>query len=194
MRQHRNMLALIFRNFGTRAGSSLDHPHSQLVVTGMVPRYIRWREEEAERYFDRWGRCVYCDILEFELEDRERVVLENDSFACFVPFAAEVPFEMWLMPKRHQADFGAVTDPEKADLAAMLREALRRLHGRLTEVDYNYIINTAARYKADEPQLHWYLRIRPRLTTQAGFEIGSGILINPSIPEDDARFLREGEG
>jgi UDPglucose--hexose-1-phosphate uridylyltransferase len=192
MKEHNNMMAIIFRNHGSRAGTSLIHPHSQLVVTGIVPRYIRWREEEAQRYFDEQGRCVFCDILAFEGRERRRVIVDNASFLAFVPFAAEVPFEMWIMPKRHQADFGAISDAEKADLALTLREVLARLYTKLRDPDYNCVINTAARYKADEPQLHWYLQIQPRLTTQAGFEIGSGMRINPSIPEEDAGFLREG--
>jgi UDPglucose--hexose-1-phosphate uridylyltransferase len=98
------------------------------------------------------------------------------------------------MPKKHRADFGDIQDNEKADLALALRNSLAKLYEKLNNPDYNYIINTAARYKGDEPQLHWYLQIRPQLTTQAGFEIGSGISINPSIPEKDANFLKTTEG
>jgi UDPglucose--hexose-1-phosphate uridylyltransferase len=156
----------------------------------MVPHHVRWREEEAQHYYDEWGRCVYCDILEQEQRDRVRIIYENRSFAAFVPFAAEVPFEVWIMPSVHRADFGAVTDAEKADLSAALSHVLGRLHRKLDDPDYNYIVNTPVRYRAGEPQLHWYLQIRPRLMTAAGFEIGSGISINPSIPEEDAEYLR----
>jgi UDPglucose--hexose-1-phosphate uridylyltransferase len=192
MRAHENMLTLIFRNHGPGAGTSLIHPHSQAIVTALVPQHLRWREEVGERYFDDWGRCLYCDILKYELEDGRRVLLENESFVAWIPFAAEVPFEIWIMPRAHQADFGMVSDLEKSGLAAALKAALTKLHRRLNDPDYNYVINTSPRYRADEPQLHWFLQIRPRLTTPAGFEIGSGIGINPSIPEEDAAFLREG--
>jgi UDPglucose--hexose-1-phosphate uridylyltransferase len=157
----------------------------------MVPSYIRWKEEAAQRYFDEWGRCVYCDVLNFELEDRKRLVLENSDFLAFVPYAAEVPFEVWIMPKMHQAGFAAISDRSKADFAAILREVLARLHGKLADPDYNYMLYSSSQHNANEPQLHWFLQIRPRLTTQAGFEIGSGICINPSLPEADAKFLRE---
>jgi UDPglucose--hexose-1-phosphate uridylyltransferase len=192
MSAHETMMVIIFRNHGQRAGTSLVHPHSQIITTGMVPHYMRWREEEAQYYFDEWGRCVYCDILKHELGQAERIVHENTSFAAFVPFAAEVPFEMWIMPKKHTADFGDSSDDQRTDLAAILQNVMERLHRKLGNPDYNYIINTSARYRAREPQLHWYLQIRPRLTTRAGFEIGSGININPSIPEEDAEFLRSG--
>lgn len=191
MNEHENMLTIIFRNHGPQAGTSLVHPHSQLIVTGFVPQYIRWREEEAQRYFDEWGRCVFCDILEFEIKNKRRIISESDNLVAFIPYHAEVPFETWIMPKRHQADFGNISDEEKTDLAEMMRAILFKIFDKLNDPDYNYIINTSARYKADEPQLHWYLQIRPRLTTQAGFEIGSGICINPSIPENDADFLND---
>jgi UDPglucose--hexose-1-phosphate uridylyltransferase len=194
MRAHGNMMCLIFRNHGPRAGTSLLHPHSQLVVTGIVPHYVRWREEQAQRYYDEWGRSVFADILTFELQDRRRVILENESFVSFVPFAAEVPFEVWIMPKRQQADFGSISDAEMGDLAVVLWDVLVRLRDRLGDPDYNYIVNSAARYKAGEPHLCWYFQIRPRLTTRAGFEIGSGISVNPSIPEEDAGFLKGEDG
>jgi UDPglucose--hexose-1-phosphate uridylyltransferase len=179
-----NLLILIFRNHGQRAGASLIHPHSQVIATGVVPRYIRWREEEAARYFDEWGRCVYCDMLAFELE--------NQSFAAFIPFAAEAPFETWIVPKRHEADFGQTSAAERRDLSSALHTLLVRLRARLSDPDYNYTINTATR-TTNQPQAHWYLRIRPRLVTRAGFEIGSGMRINPSLPEADAAFLRAGK-
>jgi UDPglucose--hexose-1-phosphate uridylyltransferase len=190
MENEQNSMVILFRNHGEQAGTSLIHPHSQLIVTGIVPQYIRRREEEAQRYLDEWGRCVFCDILEFEKADRKRFILENRSFLAFVPYAAEVPFETWIMPKRHQADFGSITPDEKSDLASALKQVMRSLYDQLNDPDYNYVINTCARYKTEEPQLHWYLQIRPRLTKTAGFEIGSGMNINPSLPEDDASFLR----
>lgn len=189
MNEHANMMAILFRNHGPRSGASLSHPHSQLVVTGVVPRHVRQREDEAERYYDRWGRCVVCDVLDFELEDGRRLIAENDSFAAFVPFAAEVPFEVWIVPRTHRADFGHIDDEEKADFAAALHHILTLLYERLDDPDYNYVINTAAQYRGGEPQLHWYLRIRTRLVTRAGFEIGSGMTVNPSLPESDADFL-----
>jgi UDPglucose--hexose-1-phosphate uridylyltransferase len=184
----RNLLILIFRNHGQRAGASLIHPHSQIITTGMIPRHVRTREDEAQRYYDEWGQCVYCDMIAFEQMDRQRVVLENDSFIAFVPYAAEVPFETWIVPKRHQTDFAHISENECVDLTFALRSVLGRLRSKLNDPDYNYVLNTTTRV-TNEPQLHWYVRVRPRLVTRAGFEIGSGMRINPSLPEADAAFL-----
>lgn len=157
IKKNDNMMIIIFRNNGLRAGTSLVHPHSQLIATGMVPNYIRWREEEAQRYFDEWGRCVYCDILNYEMADKRRVIYENKSFVAFIPFAAEVPFEVWIMPKKHKADFGDISDSEKSNLAVALQDILGRIYRKLNDPDYNYVINTSSRYRAKEPRLHWYL-------------------------------------
>ncbi len=184
------MMVTIFRNHGSAAGASLRHPHSQMIATSIVPRNRRWQDEEAQRYFDHWNRCLYCDMLEFEIQEKERIISENESFVAFIPFAAEVSCEVWLMPKRHQADFGCISNIEKKDLAEILQFVLANLYHKLDNPDYNYVIHSAVRYKTEEPQVHWYCQILPRLSTQAGFEIGSGISINPSLPEDDAKFLR----
>lgn len=186
----RNMVVIIFRNHGRRAGASLSHPHSQVISTGIVPSHIRSREIRASAYYDEWGRCVYCAILEEELRFGRRIVCENESFVSFVPYAAEEPFEMWILPRVHRADFADVTDGEKADLASILLVLLQKLSSKLQDPDYNYVIHSCAKYRSGEPQEHWFLRIRPRLTTKAGFEIGSGMSINTDLPEDDASFLQ----
>jgi len=191
MKVNENMVPIIFRNHGEHAGTSLLHPHSQLIVTGFVPHHIRQHEIEAQRYHDEWGKCVFCEMLKYELEQKIRIVMMEKSMVAFVPYAADMPFEIWILPRQHKADFGKINDDEKADLVLILQGILSKYYTKLNDPDYNYIINTSARYEAGEPHLHWYLQIRPRLTTKAGFEIGSGISINPSIPEDDAEFLRE---
>lgn len=184
------MMVMLFKNFGRSAGASLYHPHSQIVASSVVPRYIRQREREEQRYFDEMGRCAMCDVLEFEIKQDKRLVFQNQGFGVFVPFAAEVPFELWVVPKRHSADFKDITQVEKADFAGCLEWIMAALRTRLGNPDYNFAINSCTRYKSEEPQLHWYLRVVPRLTTRAGFEIGSGMCINPSLPETDADFLK----
>jgi UDPglucose--hexose-1-phosphate uridylyltransferase len=183
-------LVLIFRNHGPRAGTSLLHPHSQIVASAVVPFPVRNRIYEGQRYFDAFGQCVYCAMLEFEAADRTRVVMENEHFLAFCPFAASTPYETWLVPKHHRATFGAVDEDELDDLAVQLRSLLSRLWRLLDDPDYNYVIDTAPQHLAAVPFYHWHLRILPRLTTPAGFEIGSGIGINVVLPEDAARALR----
>ena len=100
----------------------------------------------------------------------------------------EFPFDTWIIPKRHHPCFSTITETEKADMAEAMKFVLHQLSTRLNDPDYNYIIYSNPRY-GNAPQLHWYLRVRPRLVTRAGFEIGTGMRINPSLPEADAAFL-----
>ncbi len=190
IRLEKNLLVVIFRNCGRRAGASLAHPHSQIISTGVVPGHVREQEYRAQQYFDQRGSCMYCDMLAEELSAGIRVIHANRSFVSFVPYAAAQPFEIWIMPRAHKAHFGDVSAEEKDDLASSLHAMLRRIRGRLNDPDYNYVIQSSAKYRTDEPQAHWFLQIGPRLTTRAGFEIGSGMSINTSLPEEDAWFLR----
>lgn len=181
---------IIFRNHGPRAGTSLHHPHSQIIAMGLVPETVARRERIALDYYERNHRCLVCDVVQYERTDRTRLVYEDASFLSFVPFAAEAPFEMCIMPKWHSADFGSIAPERQRELAAVLQDALRRLHDTLDDPDYNYVIHSGCRQDRAGPHLHWYLQIRPRLTTPAGFEIGSGMAVNHSLPERDAERLR----
>lgn len=192
VRMDDDALVLIFRNHGWRAGTSLAHPHSQIVATALGLQRVMRREAAAQRYHDEKRACLLCDILAYEIGHGARLLWENESFAALVPYAANVPCEIWIVPRRHQADFGRIGKRGQTAFASALQRALKRLDEKLEDPDYNYMIHSARRKHADAPHLHWYLRIAPRLTTRAGFEIGSGISINPSLPEDDAAFLREG--
>jgi UDPglucose--hexose-1-phosphate uridylyltransferase len=185
------MCIIIFRNHGQQAGTSLLHPHSQLIATAMVPQHVSLKEKIAQSYFNEHGGCLYCDVLKSERRNGERTVFENEDFLAFVPFAAQVPCEVWIMPKRHNLNFGLISNQEKISLADALHTILKRLYENLNDPDYNYIIHSFSRQKPTVPHLHWYIQIRPRLTTPAGFEIGSGLHINPSIPEEDAKILRQ---
>ena len=185
-----NQLIIVFRNQGEQAGTSLAHPHSQIIGTPIVPEEIRRRLDESQRYYDDRGTCVYCDILDYELAEKTRIVGSNSGFVALCPFASSVPFEVWIVPRRHASSFGVLSDDEIPLLGTILRNILRRLHDLLGNPDYNYVVRSAPHHSAGEPHFHWYLEILPRLTTRAGFEIGSGININVVVPEDAAEQLR----
>jgi len=179
----------IFRNNGEGAGTSLAHPHSQLIATPIVPSQTRQVLEEAMRYYDDRGSCVYCDMVEEEIAARKRIVLESDDFVVFEPFASRKPFETWIVPRRHNASFGNISAAEAKKCAHVLRRVLGILHRHLGDPDYNLMICTAPFKDANESYYHWHVEILPRLTTTAGFELGSGIYINVALPEQTARYL-----
>jgi UDPglucose--hexose-1-phosphate uridylyltransferase len=184
-------LIIIFKNHGKGAGTSLEHTHSQIVGTAIVPSNIRKKLEEAARYYDDHGCCVYCDLIEEELSLGKRIVMDTEKFVVLHPFASRLPFETWIVPKRHGASFGSIGIDDAKAFGKVLKETLYRLYNKLNDPDYNYVIHTAPIKDENEDYYHWHLQIIPRLTTPAGFEMGSGIFINVAYPEDTARFLRE---
>jgi UDPglucose--hexose-1-phosphate uridylyltransferase len=184
-------LIMIFRNHGLSAGTSLRHPHSQLIALPLVPASIRHLLEEAMRYYDDHGSCVFCDMIHQELLYEKRIILDNKEFLVFHPFASRAPFETWIVPKKHNACFGNIDEDEVKAMAFVLKEILENLHIKLKDPDYNLMIRTAPIKDAQEDYYHWYIQILPRLTTPAGFELGSGVFINSSLPEETAKFLRD---
>lgn len=183
-------LVTVFKNHGPTAGTSLEHPHSQVIATPVVPAQVRQRMALGQRYYDDHRSCVFCSMLSDEVRSGDRVVVESEHFAAFVLYAALSPFHMWVLPKRHQSAFPELTHAEIADLARVLREVLGKIHFGLDNPDYNYVIRSMPGIPHTVPTFHWYMSIVPRVSTSAGFELGSGMFINTVLPETAAEFLR----
>ncbi|HUJ29944.1 MAG TPA: galactose-1-phosphate uridylyltransferase [Candidatus Acidoferrum sp.] len=183
--------ATLFRNHGERAGTSLQHPHSQIVGTPIIPPQVRERMVNALSFYDREGQCLFCALLADEMLDGARVVASNSHFVAFLPFAALNPFHLWIFPSEHEANFGDATDEQLASLSRVLRLVLRKLCFSLANPDYNLTVRTTPREARGSRYHHWYLSIIPRVTRIAGFELGSGMFINTALPEASAAFLRQ---
>jgi len=184
-------MIIIFKNHGINAGTSLRHPHSQLIATPITPLHIRHRIEEAMRYFDDHGRCVYCVMLEKEIRAQERIVMETDNFVAFEPFASRSPFETWVLPKKHDSTFDNISPERCKELAYIMKQTLAKIYHSLNNPDFNYMIFSSPCHERNLEYYHWHIQILPRVTAVAGFELGSGIYINTVIPETAAKFLRE---
>ncbi|MBI5200833.1 MAG: galactose-1-phosphate uridylyltransferase [Elusimicrobia bacterium] len=182
-------LTMLFKNHGESAGTSLEHPHSQLIGSCVVPSHVRHRMDEAQKYHEQNGACVFCRMTAEERKQGERIVAETDHFVAFVLYAALSPFHIWLLPKRHMASFGDMTAEEVDDFAATLQGLLKKLNAGLDNPDYNYVIQSTPLDRGTPECFHWYLSLVVRLSKMAGFELGSGMYINPAIPEESAKFL-----
>ena len=185
------LLINIFRNYGHKAGASLEHPHSQVIATPIIPTRIQLRLNMAKEYYQIHGRCITCDMIDRTLKVRERVVLETERYVVFHPFASQSPFETWVVPKRHCASFGEITNNECRELAQVMRDMLYRIHGSLGDPDYNYLIQASPTNTRYRERYHWYAQILPRVVQSVGFELSSGIYICTARPEQTADFLRQ---
>jgi len=184
---------VLFRNHGRRGGGSQPHPHAQVIALGFVPPGLNSLADWGHRYYVDKGRCATRDEILIECDDKSRVIENGEDFVVLVPFAAEHPCETWIVPKQHQASFFELNESQCREFAFLLRRTLRRLLRAREDPPYNFVIDSAARAQLQSPSLHWRLRIAPDLTTWGGFELGAGMAINPSMPEDDAELLRAAE-
>ena len=182
---------VLFKNFGALAGTSLTHPHSQIVATPVFLPRLQRRLDVATRYYDEHGSCVYDDVIAAERRSQVRVVDEVGGFIAFEPWAAQSPFETWIAPTFHQGSFGELGDDHLDDLAGILIRSLRAVRTACGDPDYNVVMYSAPTNEGHATRVfHWHLKLIPRIATQAGFEIGSAMSINTISPEDAAEALR----
>ncbi len=181
---------IYFKNHGERAGASLAHPHSQIIALPVVPKNVRLRLEESRRFFEETGDCVVCAMLRDELARGVRLITESRHFVAFMLYAALSPFHLWIVPRRHCNEFLYTTGDEIEDLAMIVNDVLARIYTGLNDPDFNMIIRTAPTRETPNAHFHWYISLVLRVSRMAGFEMGSGMHINPCPPEECAAFLR----
>ncbi|MGE0796630.1 MAG: HIT domain-containing protein, partial [Acidimicrobiia bacterium] len=171
-------------NHGREAGASIEHPHGQLLGMPFVPRDLT--EEEAG--FARFeGGCLLCTTLEAEVESGHRTVLEDDGAVVVCPFWSGSPFELLVIPRAHEAHFQDAKPGDVVGVGRAIGSILRRVRDLLGDVAYNVVFHTAPHQHDGE--YHWHVHILPKLTTRAGFELGTGVLVNIIPPEQAAQEL-----
>ena len=181
---------LIFKNHGREAGATLEHSHSQLVALPILPKRVHEEMLGAKKYYEYRDRCIYCDILAQELYSHDRIIIDERNFIALAPFAPRKPFETWIIPKKHSAHFMWITEEELSSLADILLEVLKRINLSLSNPPFNFILHTSDFSNSENDYYHWHIEIMPVLTATAGFEWGSGFYINPTSPEEAAKFLK----
>lgn len=175
----------IIVNHGREAGASVAHPHAQILGLPYVPGEVL----EEERAFSRFaGGCLLCTTLEAEITVEERIVLVDDDVLCVAPFWSGTPYELLIIPREHEAHLQNATADSAAAMGRALRDAVRTLNAALGDVAFNVGFHTAPHEHTG--QYHWHIHVWPTLTTEAGFERGTGVMINIVPPEAAAGNLR----
>lgn len=198
---HRFKYVLVFKNYGRDAGGGrVKHARSQLIATPVTPKRVKEELVGAKRYYDYKERCIFCDIISQEFETKKRLIADTDSFIAFTPFASRFPFEICITSQEHSCDFFSLNKKDFSNLATILKLVLSKVKNALGDPHYNYILHTApfrtaeakaGYWKTINHDYHWHIEIIPRLTRIAGFEWGTGFYINPTPPEEAAKYLRE---
>lgn len=192
---------MAFKNHGAEAGATMAHPHSQIVALSLTPKRVKEQLLRARDHYREKERCLLCDLIRQEREDGSRIVLDDPEYVVLCPFASRFSFETWILPKDHNHHFTNVTDAQRRRLGELMVDVIGRMNEALTDPPYNFLFNTAPntndlnpqpnRWATIEHDFHWHLEILPRVSQSAGFEYGTGFHINPTPPEEAARFLRE---
>jgi UDPglucose--hexose-1-phosphate uridylyltransferase len=179
----------VVQNAGRQAGARTDHLCIDLYELPQIPHRLTEELGGAARYLIREGVCPWCRLVRDELARRDRVVYQDASTVCFAPWASRSPFELWVVPRHHEADFGRATDEQLEGAADALQGVLRAL-GVLDEPPYNLVLHTAPAKERVDETYHWHWEIHPRLREIAGLELGTGLPVNPVSPEDAVLELR----
>lgn len=182
--------AMVFKNVGAAAGASIEHTHSQIMATPIIPDVVEAELAGARSFFDSHQRCIYCRIIEEEISSHDRIVTVSPHFVVICPFASRFPFESWLLPREHSWRFEEMGKDCRDEFLAVLQEAIGRLERVLPGTGYNLILHNAP-LQDDVPFYHWHMELLPSTSRPAGFEWGSGIHINSVYPEFAAQTLRE---
>lgn len=181
----------VFKNFRGIAGASKEHSHCQIMSIPVVPSVIETELQGSKDYFEENHSCVYCDVISKDLENKERLVIETEKFVVLCPYASRFAFETWILPKNHKSDFANITEGEIKDLAKVLRDLISKYERGFNYPPYNMVLHTAPFKMGEQEYYHWHIEMLPRLTILAGFELGTGAVINPTSPEVAAQSLKE---
>jgi UDPglucose--hexose-1-phosphate uridylyltransferase len=189
---------MVYKSVGEGRGPSLRHAHSHVVATPITPTRVREELKNCQEFFLFKERCLICDMVRQELEDTQRLVAENENFLAFSPFAARAPFEIWILPKRHETFFEWNNDLPV--LAKLLRLVLMKIRQALGDPNYILVVHSGPNlmagrhrgyWKTVERDYHWHIEITPRLRGYTGFEVGAGFRLNWVPPERAAEMLRQ---
>jgi UDPglucose--hexose-1-phosphate uridylyltransferase len=173
----------VVQNWGKQAGAMTDHLCFDVYDLPHLPHRIGEELGGAARYVIREGICPWCRMVEDEVARRDRLVFEDAASVCFAPYASRSPFELWVVPRHHEADFGAATDQQLTSAAEALQKVIRLLD-TLDGPPYNLVLHTAPLHESVRDTFHWHWEIHPRLRDIAGLELGTGLPVNPISPEE----------
>jgi UDPglucose--hexose-1-phosphate uridylyltransferase len=178
----------VVQNWGAQAGARTNHLCLDLYDLPQIPHRVAEEIGGAARYLIREGECPYCRLVREEPRLGTRMIWEDEASVAFAPFASRSPFEVWVVPRRHAADFATTSDAGLASTA----EALRQVLGRLACLDgppHNLVLHAAPLRERVDATYHWHWEVHPRLREIAGLELGTGLPVNPVSPEEAVEEL-----
>jgi len=199
---HRLVFISLFKNHGTHAGATQEHPHTQLIGLPVVPPETVRYCQRLHHYYHTEGRSLFEDIVAQELHEQERIVVQNDDFIAFCPYASAYPFEVMVTSKENIGSIESMDRGYFNALSMLLKELMFLMYGQLGDFDFNISLFVPPLQRTNQTESffddlgrtnRFTIRITPRIYKHGGFEISTGMMINPVSPEESAMFLREND-
>ena len=196
---------MIFENTGVAIGVTMPHPHGQIYAFPFIPPLVQTEIDAGRLHFQKTFHCLYCELLERERSDRTRVVVENDSFTAFVPFAARFPSEIQIYARRHVQGLAGMTEAERDDLSSMLSIVRKKYDNLYTDLEPKdnvlplMMIVRLPPTRGDHPYFHFHIEFLPLQRSQkklkylASVETAGGTYLADTRPEERAEALRKAE-
>lgn len=188
---------LIFENKGRFIGVSLDHPHCQIYAFPFIPPVIERELKNAKEYGEAEGSCIFCDQINRELEEKARIVIENEEFLCFMPFYATWPYGTHIYPKKHVQSLLEFTPSMNTAFASIIKQVLAKYDKLFGEkLAYEMILHQAPTDGNEYLYYHFHVEIyvqnrgKDKMKYLGGCEQGGGVFVNPALPEETAKELR----
>ncbi len=186
----------IFENKGEEVGVTLHHPHGQIYAYPFIPPVIEQELNSSKKYLEKEGECLFCKTLEEEKKDGRRIIISNNSFTAFIPFYASYTYEVHIYSNKHLPSFNDFSEKEEIDLAAILKTILMKFDNLFGfALPYIMSIHQQPTNGTGKVYSHFHIEFYPSYRTKdklkylAGSEIGMGVFINNSLPEEKAQEL-----
>lgn len=197
---HRLKYILPFKNNGPLSGATIAHPHTQILAMPFMPQLIEQELLRCKRYYMDHYRSLLEDLVQEEIDSKSRIVIKSENFVVFCPFASTNPFSIFIMPISQKNSFVSLSNEQIQELSEVLNSSVKRLGKAIDNLSFNMVLKLKPPVREDEKELNiyhlidqyygWRIELLPRLAFDGGFELGSGIKINPVPPEEAAEFLR----
>jgi UDPglucose--hexose-1-phosphate uridylyltransferase len=191
----------VFKNHGALAGEEWPHSHSLVTATTFVPRRILYELRSSKEWHGEKERCVFCDIVRQDEKQARRIVDTQGDYVALCPYASRVPYEVWIMSRRHNHLFEQPRPgANRRNLAALLGRTLRRIE-KVSQA-YHLALHTSPNttlksgefrgfWKTVADDYHWHLEILPIIQGRSKSYSIKEVYMNALMPEDAAETLRQ---
>jgi len=188
----------IFENRGEVVGVTMPHPHGQIYGYSFLPKKLELETASAKQHKENTGKCIFCDMLDNEVEDGRRIIFRNEHFTVFLPFFCEYPYGVYIMSNSHKQYISEFSEEERDALAVTVKQTVGMLDS-LFDKPFPYMMcmhNAPVNMGDYSEDFHFHIEFFPPMRSadkqkfNASSETGAWAHCNPTCPEETSKELR----